>query len=91
MSNWRDIGEGVSISPARCTDADGVCLYLIKHEHRGIGECIAAAIPLARSCRAGNKEPWWSVENEDPLTLSPSIACPCGLHGFIRDGRWVPA
>lgn len=34
----------------------------------------------------------WTVETEDPLTLSPSILCPeCGHHGFIRAGRWVPA
>lgn len=33
-----------------------------------------------------------SITSEDPLTVTPSIACgDCGLHGFIRDGRWVPA
>lgn len=26
------------------------------------------------------------------VTVAPSIACPdCGLHGFIREGRWTPA
>lgn len=40
--------------------------------------------------------PKWTVEHWDPLTLSPSILCSpdkggCGLHGYIRDGRWVPA
>lgn len=36
--------------------------------------------------------PTWEVDREDPLTLSPSLACQtCGHHGFIRDGRWVPA
>lgn len=30
----------------------------------------------------------WQVENIDPLTLSPSLLCPCGQHGFIRNGRW---
>lgn len=36
----------------------------------------------------------WEVESYDPLTLSPSIVCTmpnCGHHGFIRNGRWVPA
>jgi hypothetical protein len=30
---------------------------------------------------------------EDPLHIEASVACPqhCGDHGFIRDGRWVPA
>lgn len=27
----------------------------------------------------------------DPLTLSPSVLCQCGAHGFIRDGKWVAA
>jgi len=32
------------------------------------------------------------VVTEDPLTIDPSILCPdCGAHGFVRDGRWVPA
>lgn len=36
--------------------------------------------------------PVWQVECMDPLTLSPSILCRgCGNHGFIRQGRWVPA
>lgn len=33
----------------------------------------------------------WTVVSEDPLTLSPSIQCSCGDHGFITDGKWVPA
>lgn len=34
----------------------------------------------------------WELLSEDPLTLSPSLACQqCGHHGFIRDGKWVPA
>jgi hypothetical protein len=32
---------------------------------------------------------------EDPehLTIEGSLLCPmkCGCHGFIRDGRWIPA
>lgn len=31
----------------------------------------------------------WTVESENPLTLSPSILCrSCGDHGHIRNGRW---
>ena len=34
----------------------------------------------------------WTVESDDPLTLSPSILCrACGDHGFIRNGKWVRA
>jgi hypothetical protein len=33
----------------------------------------------------------WDVLSGEPLTLSPSLLCHCGDHGYIRDGRWVPA
>lgn len=33
----------------------------------------------------------WQVQSWDPLTISPSVLCSCGDHGFIREGRWVPA
>lgn len=33
----------------------------------------------------------WTVEKLDPLTLSPSLLCSCGDHGFIREGRWEVA
>lgn len=30
-----------------------------------------------------------SIISEHPVTISPSILCfDCGLHGFIRNGRW---
>ena len=35
--------------------------------------------------------PRWTVECLQPLTLSPSVACSCGDHGFVKDGKWVPA
>lgn len=34
----------------------------------------------------------WKVENDLPLTLSPSLLCrACGDHGFIRNGKWERA
>lgn len=34
----------------------------------------------------------WDVIQREPLTLSPSLLCRgCGSHGFIQNGRWVPA
>ncbi len=34
----------------------------------------------------------WRVVQQDPLTVVPSINClGCGTHGWITDGRWVPA
>jgi hypothetical protein len=34
----------------------------------------------------------WTVVTKDPLTVTPSIHnTGCGCHGFITDGKWVPA
>lgn len=34
----------------------------------------------------------WDVVQREPLTLTPSILCRvCQNHGFITNGRWVPA
>lgn len=38
--------------------------------------------------------PSWTVDSWEPLTISPSVLCRaegCGDHGFIREGKWVPA
>lgn len=34
----------------------------------------------------------WTIEIDEPLTLSPSILCTQhGTHGFVRGGKWVSA
>lgn len=33
----------------------------------------------------------WQVQSWEPLTISPSVLCSCGWHGFIREGKWVDA
>lgn len=34
----------------------------------------------------------WQVEQEVPLTVTPSIHCTaCGTNGFVREGLWEPA
>jgi hypothetical protein len=35
--------------------------------------------------------PKWDVQAWEPLTISPSLLCSCGDHGYIREGRWVRA
>lgn len=36
-------------------------------------------------------QPMWTLHSLEPLTISPSVLQrPCGLHGFIREGKWVP-
>ena len=36
-------------------------------------------------------KPRWHVVEWEPLTVTPSVVCACGDHGWIRKGRWVPA
>jgi len=80
----RDIGHGVSIEEATYEGH----LYGFRYEHPGLrGEVCKGWIPIQPECPLG-----WVVEKMEPLTLSPSLVCRlCGHHGFIRDGRWVPA
>lgn len=34
----------------------------------------------------------WQIVRTEPLTVVPSLLCTgCGTHGWITDGRWVPA
>lgn len=40
---------------------------------------------------AADDGPKWTVVSASPLTLSPSLLCHCGDHGFIVDGQWNPA
>lgn len=64
---------------------------IVTHTTPDGGECEGAItfdVPLAREHFSG---PYWTVESRDPLTLSPSLLCHCGDHGFIREGRWVRA
>lgn len=30
----------------------------------------------------------WAVHLWNPLTISPSLLCSCGDHGFIENGKW---
>lgn len=55
----------------------------IAHPHAQTGEpCIGAC-----NTRPGG----WTLVSKDPLTLTPSVACSCGDHGFVTDGKWVRA
>lgn len=52
------------------------------------------ALWLRHACADGQRRTGDASESHDvvshqPLTLSPSVVCECGTHGFIRDGRWT--
>ncbi len=53
---------------------------------------LGGAIPVDRT-GGKSRPPVWHLISESPLTLAPSIdfVGRPGGHGFVRDGRWVPA
>lgn len=75
-----DIGHGVSV---QLSYIDGE-LHGAAYWHEPCGRSWISVRPAWKD--------GWDVLQLDPLTLSPSLLCRhCGHHGFIREGRWVPA
>lgn len=69
-------------------ERSGLTVY---HRAEGGGWCGGGVTFDTPAMRAVEHPRRWTVESFEPLTLSPSILCSCGDHGYIRDGRWVPA
>lgn len=38
-----------------------------------------------------NSQKVYTREEIDPLTIAEDIRCSCGLHGWIKDGKWEHA
>ncbi len=94
LSNAIDIGHGVFIQYVSWNGVDKVGL-IEDHKRRDNGDqCFGGSVmfdvPAVRDQL--QEQSMWTVESWEPLTLSPSLLCTvCGHHGWIRDGRWVPA
>lgn len=89
-----DIGHGVRIQFTGLHGApdDLKAGIIVKHKHEDGTICEGSVLfDIPENHKFANR-PKWQLESLDPLTLSPSILQrECGLHGFIREGRWVPA
>jgi len=88
VSGWVDLGHGVQVRPYVQGGVPGHAGLLERHdcttgrEHTGM-------LPFDRG--QGGPQVWRLVSS-DPWTLDGSVLChTCGLHGWIREGRWVPA
>lgn len=92
MSNteFTDLGHGVSFQFT--TNRDGQRNGVVyRHECSPPNE-YGSWVAFRGMNPAGPAGRGWVVESEEPLTLSPSLLCmTCGHHGFIRDGKWIPA
>lgn len=93
-------GEYVQWDPDRTlnpqyADMPGVLRYaMLIHHKNPAGEACAGMVTFASTTQRKvepNRPNVWQVESWEPLTISPSVLCSCGDHGFIRDGRWLPA
>jgi len=65
----------------------------VAHETKDGKPCQSAITldsPTAR--RIDTRGVFWPVVSWEPFTVTPSLLCvACGDHGFIREGKWVPA
>jgi hypothetical protein len=87
-----DIGHGVQIVYTSF-GAHDPCGLIEYHRTSDGRECAGAVLfDLDGVREAFPERAVWTVEQLEPLTLSPSVLCRrCGNHGWIRDGRWQPA
>ena len=72
-------------------DIERYCAIIthLNHKDELCEGCITFDSPTAE--RVEPDRPKWTIDSWDPLTVSPSILCQCGDHGFIRNGKWVIA
>lgn len=86
QTEYVDIGHGVTVQERRM---DGVLAGLGYNHPNPDGTVCKDYIPVKSD---PSDIHGWDLVSEVPLTVSPSLLCRvCGHHGFIRDGRWVPA
>ncbi len=65
---------------------------LIKHPTPEGNPCMGSVVfDSPAAAKISPNSAVWQVEAWDLLTLSPSILCSCGDHGWIREGHWIPA
>ena len=93
-SRYRDLGSEHFISPtlhARGCSLVGTGGFLIMHFKPDGGMCEGALSTCPAQCGQGRH--WTADVSGGPefVTLSPSVLCSCGDHGFVRLGRWVAA
>lgn len=87
-----DLGHGHSYTKLMAHDSDEWIGIIEWHDQADGTPCGGSVMFEGHPrIRDGVPGPTWTVHQRDPLHLEPSILCDCGEHGFIREGRWVPA
>lgn len=74
---------------AKSCGRDGVSGFLILHITAD-GRGCEGSVPACPTCSRSGA--CWEMSGAgETLTLSPSVLCVDGDHGFVREGKWVPA
>jgi hypothetical protein len=94
MSNYVDIGHGVSIELRHLPGETKPAGVAYKHPNGKGGEC-EGWVPFGLQPGVGYEgtpeHHGWEVVSLEPLTLSPSLLCRlCGHHCYIKEGKCVP-
>jgi hypothetical protein len=88
---WIELGHGVTACQYRYRLGGQLHIayrHLCSHEPGGAMFLAFAAVPV--SAEGAGRD--WKLESLEPLTISPSLLCmSCQHHGWIREGRWIPA
>ena len=86
-----DLGHGVTATFVHAFDSDQIVGLIAAHNTPQGIRCAGGYVTFADAPNPDGR-PVWTVNSTDPLDLSPSVLCRiCGHHGWIRNGRWVPA
>lgn len=84
-----DLGHGHTFAPI-LDQTDRLVGWL--HTHPDARDPSAKPCQSFCAVRAGFGPDVHEVVAAKPLTLSPSLKCRvCGVHGYVRDGKWEPA
>jgi hypothetical protein len=87
-----DLGHDVQLDFEGWADHERARFDYTHPRPEGNGRCAGGGwLDLPGVAEAFPGAPRWTVEAWEPLTLSPSLLCGCGHHGFVRNGAWVPA
>ena len=69
---------------------EGRKVGLIEYHRKPDGEWCCGSIRWDAPTTSDSKR--WTLHSLEPLHVEPSLLCTiCGDHGFIRDGKWIPA
>lgn len=84
-----DLGDDHWYTPV--VNNGGEWVGITEWHHTSNGDWCAGWVPFSGGQPASRVGTTWDVASWEPLTLSPSLLCSCGSHGWVRDGRWVAA